>query len=40
MCIRDSCEDYYTEEQLVDRNCPVHGTPVTEMEEELSLIHI
>ena len=31
-CVR--CEDYYTEEQLVDRNCPVHGTPVTEMEEE------
>jgi len=31
-CVR--CEDYYTEEQLVDRNCPVHGTPVIEMEEE------
>ncbi len=31
-CVR--CEDYYTEEQLVDRNCPVHGTPVIQMEEE------
>jgi len=29
-----SCEDYYTEEQLVDGNCPVHGRPVREMSEE------
>jgi methionyl-tRNA synthetase len=29
-----SCEDYYTEEQLVDGNCPLHGRPVIEMEEE------
>ena len=29
-----SCEDYYTEEQLVDGNCPIHGRPVVEMEEE------
>src|SRR5581483_5664570 len=29
-----SCEDYYTEDQLVDGNCPVHGRPVVEMEEE------
>ena len=29
-----SCEDYYTEDQLVDGNCPVHGRPVIEMEEE------
>jgi methionyl-tRNA synthetase len=29
-----SCEDYYTAEQLVDGNCPVHGRPVVEMEEE------
>jgi methionyl-tRNA synthetase len=28
------CEDYYTEEELVDGNCPNHGTPVTFMEEE------
>jgi methionyl-tRNA synthetase len=31
-CVR--CEDYYTEEQLVDGKCPNHGTPVTFMEEE------
>jgi methionyl-tRNA synthetase len=31
-CVR--CEDYYTEEQLVEGNCPHHGTPVTYMEEE------
>ena len=31
-CVR--CEDYYTEEELVDGNCPNHGTPVTFMEEE------
>ena len=29
-----SCEDYYTEEQLVDGNCPVHGRPVVEMQED------
>jgi len=29
-----SCEDYYTPEQLVDGNCPVHGRAVVEMEEE------
>jgi len=29
-----SCEDYYTPEQLVDGNCPVHGRPAVEMEEE------
>ncbi len=29
-----SCEDYYTDDQLVDGNCPVHGRPVVEMEEE------
>ena len=29
-----SCEDYYSEEQLLDGNCPVHGRPVVEMEEE------
>ena len=28
------CEDYYTEEQLVDGCCPLHGRPVIEMEEE------
>ncbi len=26
-----SCEDYYTEDQLVDGKCPVHGRPVIEM---------
>jgi len=31
-CVR--CEDYYTEEQLVDGNCPMHHTPVIHMEEE------
>ncbi len=31
-CVR--CEDYYTEEQLIGGNCPVHGTPVSFMEEE------
>ena len=25
------CEDYYTEEELVDGNCPNHGTPVSFM---------
>jgi len=29
-----SCEDYYTEEQLVDGKCPVHDRPVIEMQEE------
>ena len=29
-----SCEDYYTEEQLVDGKCPVHGRAVVEMQEE------
>ncbi len=29
-----ACEDYYTEDQLVDGLCPVHGRPVIEMEEE------
>jgi len=29
-----SCEDYYTEDQLVDGNCPVHGRPVVEMQED------
>lgn len=29
-----SCEDYYTADQLVDGNCPVHDRPVVEMEEE------
>jgi methionyl-tRNA synthetase len=28
------CEDYYTLENLVNGNCPVHGRPVIEMEEE------
>ena len=29
-----SCEDYYTEAQLVDGNCPIHGRPVQLMKEE------
>ena len=29
-----SCEDYYTEDQLVDGKCPVHGRPVIEMQED------
>ncbi len=29
-----SCEDYYTEDQLVDGNCPVHGRPVVLMQED------
>jgi methionyl-tRNA synthetase len=29
-----SCEDYYTEDRLVDGCCPVHKRPVVEMEEE------
>ena len=28
------CEDYYTAEQVIDGNCPVHGRPVVAMEEE------
>jgi len=29
-----SCEDYYTEDELVDGRCPIHGRPVVEMAEE------
>ena len=29
-----SCEDYYTEDQLVDGKCPMHGRPVVEMQED------
>jgi methionyl-tRNA synthetase len=29
-----SCEDYYTEDELVDGMCPIHGRPVIEMAEE------
>ncbi|MDP9069808.1 MAG: methionine--tRNA ligase [Actinomycetota bacterium] len=29
-----ACEDYYSEAQLVDGNCPVHGRPVQLMKEE------
>jgi methionyl-tRNA synthetase len=29
-----ACEDYYTETQLVDGNCPVHLRPVVRMKEE------
>ena len=29
-----ACEDYYTEAQLVDGNCPVHGRPVVLMKED------
>ena len=29
-----SCEDYYTEDQLIDGKCPVHGRPVVEMQED------
>ncbi len=29
-----SCEDYYTEDALVDGSCPVHGRPVVVMREE------
>jgi methionyl-tRNA synthetase len=28
-----SCEAYYTEDELVDGNCPIHGRPVQRMEE-------
>ncbi len=29
-----ACEDYYTEDQLVDGKCPIHGRPVIQMEED------
>jgi methionyl-tRNA synthetase len=29
-----SCEDYYTEDQLVDGKCPIHGREVVEMSED------
>jgi methionyl-tRNA synthetase len=29
-----ACEAYYTEDELVDGNCPIHGTPVEHMTEE------
>ncbi len=29
-----SCEAYYTEDELVDGNCPIHGRPVEELKEE------
>ena len=29
-----SCEAYYTEADLVDGNCPIHGTPVEQVKEE------
>ena len=29
-----SCEDYYTEDQLHDGKCPIHGRPVVEMQED------
>jgi methionyl-tRNA synthetase len=28
-----SCEAYYTEDELVDGNCPIHGRPVQRMQE-------
>ena len=28
------CEAYYTEDELVDGNCPIHGTPVEHVTEE------
>ena len=28
-----SCEAYYTEDELVDENCPIHGRPVQRMQE-------
>ena len=28
------CETFYTEEELIDGKCPVHGTPPVEVEEE------
>ncbi|HET9770502.1 MAG TPA: class I tRNA ligase family protein, partial [Acidimicrobiia bacterium] len=29
-----ACEAYYTEDELTDGNCPIHGRPVTPMREE------
>jgi len=29
-----ACEDYYTEAQAVDGNCPVHGRPLERLQEE------
>jgi methionyl-tRNA synthetase len=29
-----SCEAYYTEDELTDGNCPIHGRPVEQMSEE------
>ena len=29
-----SCEDYYTDDELVDGKCPIHGRPVIQMSEE------
>ena len=29
-----ACEAYYTEDELVDGNCPIHGRPVDHMKEE------
>ena len=29
-----SCEAYYTEDELVDGNCPIHGRPVEQVSEE------
>jgi methionyl-tRNA synthetase len=29
-----ACEAYYTEDELVDRNCPIHGRPVEHVTEE------
>ena len=29
-----SCEAYYTEDELVDGNCPIHGRPVEHVTEE------
>ncbi len=29
-----ACEAYYTEDELVDGNCPIHGTPVERVTEE------
>jgi methionyl-tRNA synthetase len=29
-----ACEAYYTEDELVDGNCPIHGTPVEQVAED------
>jgi methionyl-tRNA synthetase len=29
-----ACEEYYTDDELIDGNCPVHGTPVEHVTEE------